>query len=109
VSSRARTFRVLTSELVRYIDHFGAEHSDTALATLNLAECVATQALQRGAGAGSHALLTRAVALFTLARERFTYMRDNAVSGAGAVGVTKETRLAHCDDSLRRLQDILSK
>jgi hypothetical protein len=95
--------------LAAYIDHFGEEHADTALATLNVAECVATQALARGTGAGVDALLARAVHLFTLARQRFAFMRAGAVSGAGAVGVTKENRMAHCDESLRRLRQIIDR
>ena len=95
--------------LAAYVDHFGEEHADTALATLNLAECVATQVIARGQGAGVDALLTRAVSLFTLARHRFSFMRVGAVSGAGAVGVTKEKRMAHCDESLRRLRQIIDR
>ena len=87
--------------LAAYVDHFGENHADTALATLNLAECVATQALQRAGGVGSASLVARAIALFALARSRFEIgVRAGAVSGAGAVGVTRETRLAHIDNTV---------
>jgi hypothetical protein len=79
------------------------EHADVALATLNLAECVATQALQRGKAGGALALLHRCAALFREARERFVNVREGAVSGAGAQNVTREQRLTHIDRTLERV------
>jgi tetratricopeptide (TPR) repeat protein len=86
-----------------YTAHFGKEHADVALATLNLAECVATQALQRGAAGGALALLHRCAGLYREARERFVNVREGAVSGAGAQNVTREQRLMHIDRTLERV------
>ena len=92
--------------LKAYIHHFGLAHADVALATLNLAECVATQALLRGKSSGALGLLERSTKLFQLAKERFSHVRAGAVSGSGAEGITREQRMAHCDRSLQKIAQV---
>ena len=87
-----------------YVSHFGPSHADVALCQLNIAECVATQAIERGSGSGVVELIDRASEAFQRAKELFTAVKKGAVSGAGAVGITREVRLQHIDRSLEQLR-----
>jgi hypothetical protein len=48
-------------------------------------------------------LIDKASTEFSLAKELFLKVKKGAVSGAGAVGVTREDRLRHIDRTLQQL------